>query len=103
MNRIFSKGEAMNLTSLLEVLNANKDSLFAIVGVKGKVMSAVVADNLVKMNVVEQPKYREKVSNVLVVLGKLDAATAGALEVVANGKVVVSASSSEDYVTCKVS
>ena len=93
----------MNLTSLLEVLNANKDNLFAIVGVKGKVMNAVVADNLVKMSVVEQPKYREKVSNVLDVLGKLDASTAGALEVVANGKVVVSASAGEGYVTCKVS
>ena len=95
----------MNLNSLLEVLNAHKEDKFVVLGVKGKVVSAVVADNLVKMNVVEQPKKNlETVANVLDVLGKLDVAAAGALEVTANGKVVVSAvGSDEDYVVCKVS
>ena len=93
----------MNLNSLLAVLNTKKDDKFVVVGVKGKVASASVADNLVKMVVVEA-KVADSVANVLAILGKLDVAAAGALEVVANGKVIVSAESNgEDYIICKVS
>ena len=93
----------MNLNSLLAVLNAKKDDKFVISGMKGKVASASVADNLVKMVVVDA-KGADSVANVLAILGKLDVAAAGALEVVANGKVIVSAESNgEDYIVCKVS
>ena len=92
----------MNLTAFLAVLNAKKDDLFMIVGVKGKVTSASVADNLVKL--VVAGKGRDTVAGVLKALEKVDAAAAGALEVVANGKVIVSAESNgEDYIICKVS
>lgn len=91
----------MNLSSMLEVLNANKEDNFVVVGVRGKVGSAVVADNLVKVSLVAS-KAPDTVENVLAVLGKLDAG-AGALEVVANGKVILSAESKENYVICKVS
>jgi len=92
----------MNLNSMLEVLNANKGDNFVVVGVRGKVSSAVVADNLVKVSLVAS-KAPDAVESVLAVLGKLDASVAGALEVVANGKVIVSAQSNEGYVICKVS
>lgn len=92
----------MNLNSVLEVLNANKDDNFVVVGVRGKVGSAVVADNLVKLSFV-QSKVRDTVANVLAVLGTLDVGAAGALEVVADGKVIVSANASEGCVVCKVS
>ena len=92
----------MNLTAFLAVLNAKKDDLFMIVGVKGKVTSASVADNLVKL--VVNGKGRDTVAGVLKALENVDVAAAGALEVVANGKVIVSAESNgEDYIVCKVS
>ena len=54
--------------------------------------------------VVVDAKGADSVANVLAILGKLDVAAAGALEVVANGKVIVSAESNdEDYIVCKVS
>lgn len=95
----------MNLNALLEVLNANKEDKFVVVGMKNKVTEAVVADNLVKVTVTDMKRKNvDTVANVLEVLGKVDAGAAGALEVTMNGKVVLSAAQNgEDYVVCKVS
>ena len=95
----------MKFSDFSAAMNEHKDANFAITGLKGKMMEAVIADNLVKLSLVEQPKKMiETVANVLVVLGKLDAAAAANLEVVANGKVIMSAEfNGEDYMVCKIS
>lgn len=94
----------MNLNALLEVLNAHKEDKFVVVGVKNKMTDAVVADNLVKVTVTDMKKKNiDTVANALSVLGKVDAGAAGGLEVVVNGKAVVSAEhNSEDYVVVKL-
>jgi len=95
----------MKFSDFSAAMNEHKDASFAVVGLKGKMMDAVIADNLVKLSLVEQPKkHFETVANVLVVIGKLDAAAAANLEVVVNGKVITSAEfNGEDYMVCKVS
>ena len=90
----------MNLSSLLEVLNANKDANIAFVGMKGKVGESVVADGLVKVSLVAGKN--DTVANALSSLGKLDA-SAGGLDVSVGGKVIASAAANEDYVVCKFS
>jgi hypothetical protein len=92
----------MNFNSLISVLNANKKNNFVVVDVRGKVSSAVIVDNIVKIYLAAS-KDTDTVDNVLAVLGKLDAGVVGAFEVMANDNAIVSAYENEDYVICKVS
>ena len=94
----------MNLNSLLEVLNANKDDKFVVSKVKGKVVASNASATQVIVTVVKQPnKNIDTVANVLAMLKKLDVAATGTLEVFLNDKALASVAADEGYVTCKVS